>query len=115
MAAKKGKSLKHTIKYLSGCKNSQLISQIIGKSPDNVTKSICNAALNAAQGSVRLNRNQKRVLSRNRQFVNKLIQRGDPISKKRKILVQSGGNLLALVIPTILSAVLSSIGSRLFK
>ena len=83
MAAKKGKSLKHTIKYLAACKNSQLVSQIIPKSPDNVTKSNRNAALNAAQGGVCLNRNQKSVLSSNRQFINKLIQSGGGKAKRK--------------------------------
>jgi hypothetical protein len=112
--AKNAKTLKRTIKFLACCKNRQLLSQIIGKSPDNVVKSICNAALNTAQGSVHLNRTQKRVLSQNRRFIDKLIQKGEPVSKKRKILVQSGGSLIGLVIPTILSAVLSSLGSRIF-
>ena len=112
MVKSKSKSLKSTIKFLSRCKDPRIISEIISKSPDNVIKTICNAALNAAQGEVPLTRKQKRVLSANRPLISKLIQKGESAKSKKKLLTQTGGSI---IVPAILSAVLAALGSRLFK
>lgn len=115
MGKRNTKALKKTIKYLSICKNPELISHIIARSPDNVVKSICNATLNAAKGQVVLTQKQKRILASNRDFVEKLIHKGESAQKKKQFLVQKGGGpLLGLIIPTVLGAVLSSLGSKLF-
>ena len=106
--------LKKTIKFLSICKNPHCIHTVIKAAPDKVIKTICNAALNAAQGEDKLRPNQKRILSANRHFVRALIAKGESVSKKRKVLFQKGGALPGLILPVILSAVLSSIGSRIF-
>ena len=45
----KSPKVKRTIKYLDTCKHTEIISRIIAKSPDNVIKSICDAALNTAE------------------------------------------------------------------
>ena len=44
---KKNPKLKRMIKYLATCKHPEIISRIIAPSPDNVIKSIWDAALNA--------------------------------------------------------------------
>ena len=46
---KKNPKVKRIIKYLAISKHPEIISRIIAKSPDNVIKSICDAALNAAR------------------------------------------------------------------
>ena len=107
----KGKQVKHTIKYLALCKNPEIISRIISDSPENVIKSICNAALNTAEGNVTLKNREKKILSKNRELIERLIQKGEPASKKRKILKQTGGHVLGLIIPTILGAVISTLGT----
>lgn len=111
MGKSKGKALKRTIKFLSVCKNPKIIAHIISKSPDNVIKSICDAALNAAQGEVTLKNKQKRLLSAHRDLIQKLVQKGDSVKRKKKLLSQTGGSL---IIPAILSAVLTALGTRLF-
>ena len=112
---RKSKTLKRTIKFLSGTNNPHVVSSVIANSSDPVIKSICNAALNVAKGSVHLKKKQKKILSANRELIQQLIQKGEPVQAKRKILVQSGGSVLAALVPTILSVVLSSLGSALFK
>ncbi|KAF0147817.1 MAG: hypothetical protein FD188_3521 [Ignavibacteria bacterium] len=109
----KGKkaALKKTVKFLSVCQNPRVFSHIIAKAPDNLVKSICNAAINAAQGEVVLKKKAKRVLSSNRQFIQKLIKKGDSIKRKKKILCQSGGSISATVLPPLLRSVLASIGT----
>ena len=100
---------------MAACKNPEIISRIISKSPDNVIKSICNASLNAAQGQVTLKPKEKKILAANRKLIQKLIQKGESTKKKRQILSQTGGGPLAILIPTVLSAVLSTLGSTLFN
>ena len=114
MGKSNGKALKRTIKFLSICKNPQIISHIIERSPDSVIKSICNAALNVAQGDVVLNNRQKKILAGKRRFIEQLISKGDSVKQKRK-LIQKGGSILGFLIPTILGTVLSSLGSKLFS
>lgn len=110
------KSLKRTIKYLSVCKNPKIISHIIAKSPDNVIKAICNATLNAAQGQVALKKKQKRVLAANRHFIENLCHKGDSVQKKKQLLLQKGGGpVLGILLPTVIGAVLSSLGTKLFS
>ena len=90
-------------------------AEILATAPDPIIKAICNAALNAKQGDVHLNKRQKRLLRKNRNFVKSLTQKDIPIQKKRKLLLQKGGSIAGVVIPIILSAVLSSLGSTLFQ
>ena len=113
--AKKKNNLKRTIKYLSICKNPQIITKVIKDSPDNVVKSICNAALNVAQGDVVIKNKQKRLLAANRKLISQLIRKGEPVKRKKKVLTQKGGGITALLVPTLLSAVLSTLGSKLFQ
>ena len=108
------KGCKRTIKYLSEGKNPKII-KCISSSPEKVIKSICNAAVNVAKGDVVLNPLQKKLFASNRKFFDSLIREGEPVKKKKSILIQKGSVIVALVIPAILSAVLSSLGSRLFK
>ncbi|KAF0143322.1 MAG: hypothetical protein FD143_3440 [Ignavibacteria bacterium] len=109
----KGKkaTLKKTIKFLSVCQNPRVFSHIIAKSPDSLVKSICNAAINAAQGEVALKKKAKKVLSAHRPFVQNLIKKGESVQKKKRILCQNGGSISAIVLPPLLRSVLSSIGT----
>jgi len=115
MAKRKSNSLKRTIKYLAVCKNPEIISRIIAKSPDNVIKSICNAALNTAEGSVILKKKQKQILGAHRGLIHELVQKGESPQRKKNLLLQKGGSVLGILIPTILGAVLTSLGSKLFN
>ena len=109
----KGKrvAVKKTLKFLSVCQNPRIVSHIISTSPDTLFKSICNAAITAAQGEVVFKKKAKRVLSANRHFIQNLIKKGDSVKKKKRILCQSGGSIAAAVLPSLLSSVLSSIGT----
>ena len=109
------KGCKRTIKYLANCKNPLIFRKIIATSPDKVITSICNAALNVAHGDIALKPKQKKIFSANRRFIEAVIRRGDTTKKKKALLIQKGGGVVALVIPAILSAVLSSLGSTLFE
>ena len=70
---------------------------IIAKSPDNVIKSFCDEALNAARGEVSLKPKEKRILASHRKLSERLIQRGETAKSMRHLLNQKGGSILALV------------------
>ena len=63
---KKNPNLITTIIYLATCKHPEIISRIIEKSPDNVIKSISDAALKAARGELSLKPKEKKILASDR-------------------------------------------------
>ena len=44
--------LKNTVKFLSFCQDQQIHKDILSRSPPNVIKGICNAAINCQRGEV---------------------------------------------------------------
>ena len=113
--SRKFSPLKHTIKFLSFCQDKRIHKDILSRAPPNVIKRICDAALNAREGQVILSKKQKQLLSRHRKTIEKLLKKSLPIERKRRVLVQQGGGVAAVIIPVILSAVLGALGSKLFK
>ena len=63
----------------------------------------------------KLSRKQKQVLAHHRKTIEQLLAKAIPVERKRKILVQRGGGIAALILPVILSTVLGALGSKLFK
>jgi len=97
---------------MSGCRDRQLMYSLVQRAPDRVIKAICNAAINAQQGDVNLSQRDKRVFRKNRKAFAVLINRRIPISSKRNRLQKGHGFFAVGLLPALLSAVLSSIGSR---
>ncbi len=108
----KSTKTKRTVKFLATCKNPKTCKAVLGDSSDGVIKCICNAALNAYKGEVKLSGAQKRTFARHRQTINKLIDPGLAVQSKRKLLVQKGG---IGFLPLLLTTVLGSLGSSLFS
>ncbi len=108
--SKKVSSIKKTIKYLSICQDPRIQRRILRISPNPIIKSICNAALNIERGPLQLTKTHKKLLSNNRPQIHTIANSGNTISQKRKILIQGGNGILA-ILPLILSTVLSSLGS----
>jgi len=113
--SRKFSPLKDTIKFLSFCQDKRIHKDILSRAPPNVIKRICDAALNAREGQVILSKKQKQLLARHRKTIEKLLEKSLPVERKRKVLVQQGGGIAAVIIPVILSAVLEALGSKLFK
>ena len=107
--------LKNTLKFLASCKNNAIQHKVLSRAPDPIIKAICNAALNAQEGDVHISKQNKTILRKNRKLIKSLTQKQIPLQKKRRLLVQKGGSIAGVVIPIILSAVLSSLGSALFQ
>ncbi len=113
--SRKFSPLNYTIKFLSFFQDKRIHKDILSRAPPNVIKRICDAALNAREGQVILSKKQKQLLARHRKTIEKLLEKSLPVERKRKVLVQQGGGIAAVIIPVILSAVLEALGSKLFK
>ena len=66
--------------------------------------------LNVLNGNVKINKSQRKKLSRHKKTLRTLSKRGIPVQKRRKVLIQKGGFLPALLAP-ILSLAVSLAGS----
>ena len=106
------KFVKRYIKFLSVCKDPQTLRVAVKRSPDSVVKGICNCALNAQKGDIRLNPHQKKILAKHRREIQTLSESGTSIKKKRSVLNQKGGFTF---LPLLLSTVLGTLGSSLFN
>ena len=113
---------KRTIKYLATSSGSdpRIQKYILRTAPDSVIKSICNAALNARQGDIQLAEPLKEQLARHRHTIEKILSRQISVEEKRKTLLKSksrgggGGQTgkgIGVILPFLLQAVLSGLGS----
>ncbi len=118
MPAKKNQSqqlLKRTIKYLAVCqKHPKQIHSILKQSPDNVVKSICNAAVNAYRGNIALSPKAKKQFHNKRKIFELLTNKNIPLRVKRRNLLNQKGGALPLI-PILLSTILSAVGSAFFS
>ncbi len=104
--------VKRYIKLLATLTDPKQQSIIIKRSPDSVIKTICNAALNAQKGDIKISPQVKKKFAARRKLFNQLVSKKISIQKKRKYLNQRGG---FAILPLLLSTVLSSVGSLLFE
>ena len=107
----KSKVVSRYLKFIEVQKNPKTIRGLIQHSPDPVIKGICNCALNACHGDVPLSPKQKHLFARNRKLLAHLTDKKKSIKSKRVILNQKGG---AILIPLLISAVISALGSKVF-
>ncbi len=113
------KAIKRTVKYLATTRNPRIQQLILRTTPVSVIKSICNAALNAQRGEIKLSSTQKRALTKYRALIETLVDESVPIERKRANLVRSTspaalkqkGKGIGFLIPILLSTVLSTLGS----
>ena len=114
---KRGKksTLKRAVKFLATCRDPVIFSTVLRRAPEGLLKQICNAALNAERGDVQFTSGQKKILRRHRKFIAGLTSKNIKLSAKRRFVLQRGGGIAAIILPLILSGVLSSIGSSLFS
>ena len=106
---------RRAIKFLASCRDPIIHSTVIRRSPDTVLKQLCNAALNAERGDVHFSPGQKELLRKYRKPISALTSKHLALPTKRRIILQKGGGIAAIVLPLILSGVLSSLGSSLFS
>ena len=95
------------IKLLAKCTPAQR-KAILKEADDALVKTICECVLNVLKETVPVSKPAKRKLLGHKKSLIALAEKSTPVSKKKKILVQQGGNFLSVLLPLVLR-VLSSI------
>ena len=81
---------------------------ILKVADDNLIKTICECVLNVLEKTVPTSRAVKKRLFPHKKALSTLVHKGTPIERKKKILIQHGGNFLGVLLPPVLR-VLSSL------
>ena len=103
------KSNAHLLKVLAEC-TPKLRKNILEKASVGLLRSLCECSLNVLKGNVKLNSHQKRKLSRHKKKLRTLADHKVPNSRKKKLLIQQGGFIGALLQP-----ILSTLAGLFFK
>ena len=103
---------KRSIKFIAVCPFHNIITLIIRKSHITVVKSICNAALNAAEGDIGLSSSEKSIFHQHQPTFRFLTDRSVSLSRKREFLLRNRNHILSSgLLSLLLSTVLKSIGT----
>ena len=95
------------LKLLVKCTPAQC-KAILKVADDALVRTICECILNVLKETVPVSKPAKRKLLAHKKSLIALAEKSTPIEKKKKILVQHGGNFLSVLLPPVLR-VLSSI------
>ena len=90
------------LQILAKCKP-KIRKVIIDPGPADVLMCVCECCYNLLKGTVPLTPTQKQRLSRYKKHLRALADKKVSRVKKRRILNQKGGNLLAALLPPVLS------------
>ena len=101
------------IKVLAKCKNKKLRNLLIKNSDKEVICTLCEIIDNILHGNIPLNEKTKNKLKKYKNILRKFIKKSS-LNTKKKILIQKGG-FLQILIPSVISAVASIIGSLISK
>ena len=111
--AKKSNITKRAIQFLAVCKDRSVTKKILERAPDCVLKTICNAALNAEKGDIKIPKRERQLFAKHRGSIAKLTNKKLFLATKRRI-IQRGG-FFQVLIPAILSTILGALGSAIFN
>ena len=103
------KRLKDSLPFLQvliRCKP-KLRKAILEHGPGHVLMSICECSHNVLKGVIPLTPSQKQRMSRYKKHLRTLADKKVSRVRKRRLLSQKGGNILTILIPTVLSAISS--------
>lgn len=95
------------LKLLAKCTPAQR-KAILKVADEALVRTICECILNVLKETVPVSKPAKRKLLAHKKSLIALAEKSTPLRKKKKILVQQGGNFLGLLLPPVLR-VLSSI------
>ena len=95
------------LKLLVKCTPAQC-KAILKVADDTLVRTICECILNVLKETVPVSKPAKRKLLAHKKSLIALAEKSTPIERKKKILVQQGGNFLSVLLPPVLR-VLSSI------
>jgi len=106
MSAKVRKNI-HWLKVLRQCTPKQR-KMILKMADPSLVKSLCECIHNILTKNVPISSSQERKLCRHKNCLRKLVDKKKPIKSKHKLLIQTGGAILPIILPSIL-AVLASL------
>lgn len=104
-----------------GTKNAALLQALVYASPKlrraiikhadkSLVRLICECSLNVLRGAVPLKESDKKSLKKYRKALRRLIdKRNKSLLKRKKILNQSGGSILPILIAPVISALISKL------
>ena len=95
------------LKLLAKCTPAQR-KAILKTADDALVRTICECVLNVLKGTVPVSKPAKKKLLPHKKSLIALAEKSTPLHKKKKLLVQHGGNFLSVLSPPVLR-VLSSI------
>ena len=95
------------LKLLAKCTPAQR-KAILKTADDALVRTICECVLNVLKGTVPVSKPAKKKLLPHKKSLIALAEKSTPLHKKKKLLVQHGGNFLSVLLPPVLR-VLSSI------
>ena len=75
---------------------------ILKVADDALVRTICECVLNVLKETVPISRQAKKKLSTHKKSLIALAEKSTPLTKKKKILVQHGGNFLSVLLPPVL-------------
>ena len=84
---------------------------ILAQANTELVACICECCLNILNGNVKITKVQRKKLSRHAKTLRTLANRGIPVNKKKKIIIQKGGSFLPALLVPILSLVASLLGN----
>ena len=89
------------LKLLAKCTPAQR-KAILRTADDSLVKTICECVLNVLKETVPVSKPAKRKLLKHKKSLTSLAEKSTPLHKKKKILVQKGGNFLSVLLPPVL-------------
>lgn len=95
------------LKALVNVKPQQRLA-ILKTADKELVRCLCGCALNVIKGKIPINSGQKKKLAPHKQLLRKIAFKKGCWKKKKKTLLQKGGNFIPLLLGPILSAVLTS-------
>ena len=82
---KKPTATKRAIQLLAICKDRCVNRKIIERSPDSVIKTLCNVALNAERGDIKLSPGQKKLFGKHRGLFQNSPTKNCPLLPKEEL------------------------------
>jgi len=104
---------KHLLKELSKNK-SRYTKHILTHADSNLVRAICEGILNILEGKVLLSAEEKEILEKYKYLLRKLVEKG-PFKSKKKILIQKGGAILPIILPSVLLTLTQLVGDIISK
>jgi len=92
----------HHLKVLSTSKPHQA-KALLKVADDDLIQSVCECVYNVLKSAVPVTPRQKQKLSQFKKPLLHLVDKEVPLTKKRQVLVQKGGNILPFLLPPVLS------------